>query len=460
MKAQKVIDPLVAENAALREENAALRQRVANLEEKVLVLLRRLEGKSVKKDSHNSHAPPSQDKARKTKSLRGKSSRKSGGQKGHPGHTLEMVSVADEVKDLKSSYCEVCGGGLPEEQTLLSARQVMDIPPMQPVYTEYRQYGCACPTCDHSQKATYPEGVNAPIQYGPSVEAYVAYLSVYQYLPYQRLCLLLKDVFGLSMSEGSVANLLQRAASKASPIYERIQTELQQATYVGSDETGAKVNGKNAWVWVWQNVKNTFLKASSSRGSQTVEQTFPDGLPKATIGSDRWSAQLKTTSKAKQLCLAHLQRDLIFLEESEKSPWATHCKTLLQDALGLDKLAQARGKAYQPTEEKAYRLEHRLNRLLMRCIEAKQYPNTATFQKSLLKRRDCLLVFLYDLEVPPDNNASERAIRNVKVKQKVSGQFKTGQNAFCILRSVIDTLKKRDLDIFAFLAQIMASPAT
>ena len=96
----------------------------------------------------------------------------------------------------------------------------------------------------------------------------------------------------------------------------------------------------------------------------------------------------------------------------------------------------------------------------MRCIEAKQYPNTATFQNSLLKHRDCLLVFLYDLQVPPDNNASESAIRNVKVKQKISGQFKTGQNAFCILRSVIDTLKKRDLNIFDYLAQIMASPAT
>ncbi len=444
----------------LEAENAALRQRVASLEEKVLLLLQRLEGKSIHKDSHNSHNPPSQDKARKTKSLRGKSSRKSGGQAGHRGHALEMASVADEVKELKSSYCQVCGDGLPEAQPLLSTRQVVDIPPVRPVYTEYRQYGCACPTCEHFQRATYPQGVNAPIQYGARLEAYVAYLSVYQYLPYQRLCLLLKDVFSLPVSEGSISNLLQRAARKASPIYEQIQAQLQQATYVGSDETGAKVNGKNAWVWVWQNLKNTFLKASPSRGSQTVKETFPEGLPQATIGSDRWAAQLKTPSQAKQLCIAHLQRDLIFLEESEQSPWASHCKTLLQDALRLDKVAQARGRAFGQQEKQTYRIEHRLNRLLMPCIEIKQYPNTATFQKSLLKHRDCLLSFLYDLEVPPDNNSSERAIRNVKVKQKVSGQFKTGQDAFCTLRSVIDTLKKRDLNIFDYLAQIMACPAT
>ena len=444
----------------LEAENAVLRQRVLNLEEKVLILLQRLEGKSVKRDSHNSHTPPSQDKARKTKSLRGKSARKSGGQTGHRGHTLEMASVADEIKDLKSSYCQECGSALPEAQIVLSTRQVVDIPPIRPVYTKYRQYGCRCATCAHFQKASYPQGVNAPIQYGARVEAYVAYLSVYQYLPYQRLCLLLKDVFGLSISEGSISNLLQRAAKKAIPVYEQIQAELARASYVGSDETGAKVNGKNWWVWCWQNVKNTFLKASSSRGSQTVEATFPDGLPKATIGSDRWAAQLKTTSKAKQLCLAHLQRDLIFLEESEKSCWAVHCKTLLQDALQLARFAQARGKAFGQQEKMAYQVEHRLNRLLIRYLDPKQYPNTLTFQKSLLKHRDSLLVFLYDLEVPPDNNASERAIRNVKVKQKVSGQFKTGQDAFCILRSVIDTLKKRDLDIFTYLSQIMANPAT
>ena len=283
---QKAIDPLAAQNATLREENTVLRQQVVSLEEKVLVLLQRLEGKGVKKDSHNSHTPPSQDKARKTKSLLGKSARKSGGQTGHRGHTLEMASVADQVKDLKSSYCQVCGDSLPEVQTLLSTRQVVDIPPVRPVYTEYRQYGCRCPTCAHFQRASYPQGVNAPIQYGARLEAYVAYLSVYQYLPYQRLCLLLKDVFGMSVSEGSISNLLQRAARKASPVYEQIQQELQETSYVGSDETGAKVNGENWWVWCWQNVKNTFLKAYPSRGSQTVEETFPDGLPQATIGSD------------------------------------------------------------------------------------------------------------------------------------------------------------------------------
>lgn len=438
-----------------------MRQRVASLEEKVMLLLQRLEGKAVKKDSHNSHQPPSQDKANKvSRSLRQKSGRKSGGQAGHEGRTLKMVAVADEIEELRSDYCQDCGALLPEDQQVVSRRQVVDIPPVQPVYTEYRQYGCQCACCDNFQKASYPAGVNAPIQYGPRIEAYTAYLSVYQYVPYQRLALLFQDVFGLALSQGSLYNMLERAALKASPIYETIQAQIQKASYVGSDETGARVNGKNWWIWTWQNVKNTFLKASASRGSQVIEETFPDGLPNATIGSDRWAAQLKTTSQAKQLCLAHLQRDLIYLEESETSPWATHCQTLLQDALKLNQSARKRGEAWRKEEKEAYQLETRLNRLLLGTIDQQQFEKTYTFQKSMIKYRDCLLVFLYDLEVPPDNNASERAIRNVKVKQKVSGQFKTGQNAFCILRSVIDTLKKRDLDVFTYLAQIMASPAT
>lgn len=447
----------------LELENASLRQEVEDLKGKVLLLLQQLEGRTVKRDSHNSHSPPSQDKGKGNKvpkSLREKSQRKSGGQSGHEGQTLKMVAIADEVQELRSSYCQECGHALPEAQQVVSRRQVVDIPPVRPVYTEYRQWGCRCPSCDHFQKAHYPAGVNAPIQYGPRIEAYTAYLNVYQYVPYQRLALLFQDVFGLPLSQGSIYNILERAAQKAEPIYAAIQEQLQRASYVGSDETGARVQGKNWWVWTWQNVKNTLLKVSASRGSQTVEMIFPQGLPNATIGSDRWAAQLKTTSKAKQLCLAHLQRDLTFLEESEKSPWATHCKALLQDALTLNQIAQKRGEAWRKSEMEAYQLENRLNGLLLRTIDQQQFEKTYTFQKSMIKYRDCLLVFLYDLEVPPDNNGSERAIRNVKVKQKVSGQFKTGQNTFCILRSVIDTLKKRDLDIFTYLSQIMASPAT
>ena len=170
---------------------------------------------------------------------------------------------------------------------------------------EYQQYGCQC-TCGHYQKATYSKGVNAPIQYDASIVALVSYFNVFQYVPYARTQQLFKDIFNLSISQGSIENHLKKAAKKANPVYQTILENIKIASYVGADETGAKVNGEKWWIWVWQNIENTFLKASKSRGFDTVEQIFPEGLPNATIGSDRWAAQLKTESKDKQICFPHL----------------------------------------------------------------------------------------------------------------------------------------------------------
>lgn len=442
----------------LQARNTELEQRVKILEEKIETLLLALQRKVVKKDSHNSSNPPSQDKfkPKKNRSLRKKTGRKTGGQIGHKGHTLKQKSEPDKYIDLKSSYCKKCGSSLSAlNQYLLSKRQVVEIPPIEPIYIEYRQHACTC-LCGHEQKADYPKNVNAPIQYGGSVIALICYLNVFQYVPYARLKEMFTSVFGLPLSEGSIENLLNKGARKAIPVYNAILEQIKSANYAGSDETGAKVNGKKWWIWVWQNIQNTFITASDNRGFATVEKIFPDGLQNATIGSDRWAAQLKISSKNKQLCFPHLQRDLIFIEETEKDSWASHFKNLLKQALELRKVIVERNQAYQKDSREVYKLEQQLNRLLLRCISKKKFPKTFAFQKSMIKNRNYLFPCLYDLEVPPDNNASERAIRNIKVKQKISGQFKSGQDTFCILRSIIDTFKKRNLNVLEFLGKIMA----
>ena len=445
--------------SSLEASNASLHSKIKLLENKVMLLLEIIEKQGIKKDSHNSHNPPSNDKSnpKRNRSLRKKTGRKSGGQKGHEGHTLKMKDNPDEKELLKSSYCEKCGEGLKElEHRLLSKRQEVILPPIKPYYKEYQQYSCLCP-CGHHQKASYPPGINAPIQFGSNVIAMVSYFNVFQYVPYNRLKLLFKDVFNLSMSEGSINNLLHKAAEKANPVYETILDNIKTATYVGSDETGAKVNGEKWWIWVWQNIHNTFIKASPTRGYDTVATLFPEGLPNSIIGSDRWAAQLKISSKGKQLCFPHLQRDLIYLIELEKSKWATQFKELLSQALKLRYMACQQNKAFDKKEKQVQVLEQQLNELLAFTISKDKAPKTFTFQKSMIKYRNYLFQFLYDLEVPPDNNASERAVRNIKVKQKISGQFKSGQHTFCVLRSIIDTLRKRELDVFFFLKQIMAN---
>lgn len=458
MTLEEKIAKLEAENAKLKTANALLVQRVESLEAKVLLLLKQLEKQGVKKDSHNSHNPPSQDKGKpkRNKSLRKKTGRKTGGQQGHKGHTLLHKEQPDEEVDLKSSYCSECGDDVSDlAHHLLSKRQVVKLPPIKPLYVQFNQYGCMCP-CGHHQKADYPKGVNAYIQYGSSIVALVSYLNVFQYVPYQRLQTLLTDVFQLPISQGSIENLLNKSANKSKPFYQAILDQIKLANYVGSDETGAKVDGQKWWIWVWQNLKNTFLKASSSRGFQTVEEVLPEGLPNATIVSDRLAAQLKTASKAKQFCLPHLFRDLNFLEEQEKNDWSTQFKQLLKQALQLRSIAIENQKAWTKEQVEVCQIENQLNLLLATIIDKKIAPQTFSFQKSMIKGRNYLFTFLYDLEVPPDNNSSERAIRNVKVKQKISGQFKSGQDTFCILRSIIDTLRKRQLNVLEYLAKIVS----
>jgi transposase len=430
-------------------------QKIKSLEEKVELLLDLLQKKNVKKDSHNSSLPPSSDLFTKNKSLRPVSTRPNGGQVGHKGSTLEMSQTPDKIIDLKSDFCSVCGQSLTGELfTLQAKRQVIEIPPIVPIYEEYRQYVCQCPTCQYQQLADFPLGINAPIQYGSSVETLVGYFSVYQFIPFKRLQSLFSQLFLLPLSQGSIGNILERSAQKCEGVYQEIKTQILQSSVVGSDETGAKVNGVKWWIWVWQNLQNTFLIASDNRGSKTINEVFENGLPNSAIISDRWAAQLKTHSKNSQICLAHLLRDLIYLIETERLDFATQFKTFIISVFDNRKVMIENNKAFTQNSDETILLEQTLNQLLLISIDKEKYPKSATFQISMLKNRNFILPCLYNLEIPPDNNGSERAIRNIKVKQKVSGQFKSGQNAFCVIRSVIDTLLKRGVELLPCLNQI------
>lgn len=434
---------------------ASQAEKIKILEAKIVYLLEIIEKQGIKKDSHNSSLPPSSDIVAKKRNLRTKTERKIGGQEGHKGHTLEMKAKADKFIELKSDYCSSCGHDLKGgEFELKSKRQVVEIPPIAPIYIEYRQFTTKCPHCDHVQIADFPEGVNAPIQYGASVEALVAYYSVYQYIPFARLQNLFKQTFSLPLSQGTLVNLLERMSQKCLSYYEEIKEEIAQSEVIGSDETGMNVNGKKGWAWVWQNTRNTFISFSDTRAFKTVEELWKKAFKKATLVSDRWAAQLKSEAKGHQLCLAHLLRDITYLEETEKHTFSTQFKALLLSIFALKKMLVYNEKALEIQDEQAMEMERKLNSLLAMSIEKEKYSETDTFQKSMLKYRNYILPCLYNLEIPPDNNASERAIRNIKVKQKISGQFKSGQKAFCIIRSIIDTLLKRGKEVLPCLYAI------
>jgi transposase len=344
---------------------------------------------------------PSKDLFSKKRSLREPSTRKSGGQAGHQGHTLEMSVRPDVIIDLKSTYCSICGYALQDATFVLkSKRQVVDIPPIPPpVYTEYNHYSCLCSNCQYKQIADFPAGVNAPIQYGTSVQAWVSYLSVCHYLPYGRVKSLLAQLVGINLSQGSIQNLLKKAATSLRVVYDRIKAEIFKSSVVGSDETSVKVKGVKYWIWVWQNAVNTLIIVSPNRSYSTIQSVWNHGLTDAILVSDRLSAQLKMPSKGNQVCLAHLLRDTIALDEEEKHPFAQQFNSLLRDFFEFKKVMKERNRSCDAQEASLF--ENRLNKLLSITISKEQHPKTVTFQNSMLKCRNFILPCLYYLEVPP-----------------------------------------------------------
>lgn len=434
----------IAKIALLESENAILRQKVNSLEQQLVELFKKVEALSIRKDSHNSSMPPSSDLFKKNQSLRKPSGRKPGGQNGHKGNTLKMVSNPDHIVSIVPEFCNICAAQLDTNQAILVyCRQVIDIPPIKAEVTEYQVYEVVC-NCGHHQRANFPHGVDNHIQYGPNITAMAVYQSVYQYIPFKRLQDFFLHVCNLPISTGTIENMIDSVAQKALPIWENFRQSIEQSKSIGSDETGAKVNGSKQWIWVWQTPLITFIAIAASRGFDVVMTYFPHGFPKATLVSDRWKTQLKTIAKIHQLCFAHLLRELVYLEQVEKIPWASQFKQLLLDAIQLKK----NQKSYPKDNPEVLSIENRLNYFLQNDIIPNDALKTIAFRNSMLKYKHYIFPFLYDENVPYDNNASERSIRNVKVKLKVSGQFKSRQEQYCILRSIIDTTVKNGQSVF------------
>jgi transposase len=241
------------------------------------------------KNSGNSSVPPSKDENRpkRNQSLRQKSGRKVGGQKGHRGTTLQMTETPDEIIRLVPQYCNKCGADLEGREVILdSKRQLIEIPPITPKYVEYQCFHKQC-KCGHKQSGDYPAHVTNHIQYGPSVEAAIGYCSAYQYLPFNRMKQMFGQVFNLPISQGTLGNIVGKLAQKAQPVYEGIRSYIENSSSVGGDETGIRTNGNKWWGWIWQNLDASFIAITPNRASQTIKDLFPNGFPNAILNSDR-----------------------------------------------------------------------------------------------------------------------------------------------------------------------------
>ena len=478
------VDEKMVELTKLRDEIASLRRTVCSLSGDIMNLLRLLarkdkENSVLKSENEKLHAEnqqlkdnaallkggrnsrtsstsPSQDIGRSNRcSLRTPSGKKTGGQPGHAGHHLQMSDTPDEIIDHKPPVCTCCGKNLEEVHCdSYTRRQEVDIPPVRPVYTEHRSYIKTCPSCGVQNKGVFPDRITAPVQYGPVVEATIAYLSVYHYIPYKRIVYFFKHLFNLPLSEGCIDSFLDKMSKKASSMYEQIRLLIQSSPVVGADETGCRVNGKKHWFHVWQSSLLTFIVAFARRSHEVIEEYFPGGFIHSFHVSDCYASQLKTKAKEHQLCLAHLLRELQNFEDNLRSTWSRKMKELLYLAWEL-KNNMTTADYLNPPAQVTY-INNKLDELLSQDY-SKFHKKERAFVKRLIKHRSSILTFLKYEKVPPDNNASESAIRNIKVKMKVSGQFRNdegkGADRYAIIRSVTDTLIKNRQDVYeAFLS--------
>lgn len=428
---------------------------IVRLEAKIDKLEHELEKYKTRKDSNNSSIPPSKDENRvqRTSSLRQKSDRNVGGQPGHEGKTLEMTQTPDEVIEHRACFCPECGNDLNNQPfEFFGKRQVIDIPPIRQIITEHRVYRCKC-TCGRIVESEFPDGIDSPVSYGRNIESLVGYLNVRQYLPFKRLQELLHDLMGANISEGGLHCLLNRLAAKGADAYELIRKSVLNSSVIGTDETGMKINGKRHWFWTWQSNRATYIAASTNRGTATINKHVADVSKEVTLVHDFWKAHFQTPVDRHQMCSSHLERETIYLEKLYKTTWPKSFRSMLIAAEKLKK--EFIPTDYNSPNQARDNLEKELNDLLEEPLSPK-HKELATFQKRIIKYRDHILTFLYHPDVPPDNNGSERAIRNVKVKQKISGQFKIFEAAenFAILRSIIDTAIKNKQNVLLALNTI------
>jgi transposase len=425
----------------------------------------------VKQDSHNSHWPSSRDKGR-TQSLRERSGKKAGGQPGHEGRTLKLVSEPEQVVVHRVAHCEQCGHNLADVAVVGDERrQVFDLPPMQMVVTEHRVEEVVCPHCQMRNQAVFPAEVSKAVQYGPQVKALSVYLHQHHLLPFARLRQVLGDLLCISPSAGAMALWLQEAAELVVEPVEQIKAELRRSDVVHCDETSLYIAGARVWLHVAATPHLTCYEAHPQRGQQGSDALgiLPDFA--GTAVHDNWAAYA-TYDCRHALCNVHHLRELTSLHEQFGQTWAGEFKHFLLTVKAQVDAAKAQGATTLPPDLRAD-IDQRYQQLVAQALIATAPPpdgwpkgQRGRVKKSKARnlaerfdqKRSQILAFVDDFAVPFDNNLVERDIRMVKVQQKISGCFRSwaGAQAACRLRSYLSTMLKQGHAAFALLSALFA----
>jgi transposase len=430
------------------------------------------------KDSHNSHHPPSSDgpqapKIPKTRSLRESGQRPSGGQLGHKGHTLEQVAQPDHVIVHELAQCPHCAYELSAvAPQRVEKRQVFDVPPVRFEVSEHQAPVRMCPCCQQRVQAAFPKGVTRAVQYGPRVRAQAVYLGLYQLLPLARIRDLLAEWYGHSPSEAVIVDAMRQARAQVTPTTRAIESQLMAAAVVHVDETGLYVDGHRDWVHVMSTPTLTRYAVHPKRGQVALRAI---GLLENVSGTsvhDAWPTYFKFDNCAHALCNAHHLRELTFMVERYEQTWAADMMALLRAAHHEVKQANERGdttpglaperiafyqQAYAALIERARAEAPHPDPPPAGQKASKKVPPPRKLAERLHTYRRETLAFISDRRIPFDNNLAERDLRMLKVKQKISGTFRTREGAelFCELRGYLSTARKQGQGMLEVLYQAL-----
>ena len=461
-------DAVVAGFAALAENVRALEARVQILEDQLA------------QHSGNSSKPPSSDGHKKPqpRSLRPPSGKKAGAQTGHPGHRLEAVAQPTWVERHPVTVCAQCQAALAATASDgYERRQVFDIPPVRVAVTEHQAEIKRCPQCGAVNTGAFPAAVSQPVQYGPRLKAQLVYFNQYHHIPVARTCEIIADLYQQPVADGTVVTATAQVAAEVVPLMTAMQAHLVQTPEtVHLDETGMRIAQKLHWVHVASTARLTYLLHHARRGAQA--HAAVGILPKRTgrVMHDDYRSYWQATAATHATCNAHHLRELRFLEERYQQTWACDLAQLLCEAQQAVTDARQAGQvavAAAPLAE----FERRYQTILDRGYQANPLPSPPpdmppqrgrpkqTPARNLLDRlrqhQAAVLAFMYDFNVPFDNNQAERDLRMVKLKQKVSGCFRSAEGAtiFCRIRSYIATARKHGQPVLhALHSAILGSP--
>lgn len=430
-----------------------LTQRVKDLEDQI------------SKNSRNSNKPPSSDGLNKPspKSQRQKSGKKVGGQPGHKGSTLEFSKTPDQVEILAIESCNNCGESFKMQPVIdYDKRQVIDIPQVKPLVTEYRSEIKLCHFCMIKSKAIFPDDVTQQVQYGPNIKSYTVYLNQYQYIPYDRLQELFSDCCGLKISQGSLVNFINKCSQLVEPNIDKIKKSIIESSIVHFDESGMRVDGKTQWVHVASTDKATYYDIHQNRGTLAMDDIGIISNYNGAAIHDHWKPYFKYENCTHSLCNAHHLRELDFVTERYGQQWSEKIKHLLIEINQSVLKVKLSGKiSLSHSQLTSYSEKYReiLHDGLSEIPDPPDSNGTRGKNKQhkaknlwdrLLNYQSEVLKFMYDFNVPFTNNLAERDIRMCKLKNKISGCFRSesGKKNFCRIRSFISTTKKQNINVY------------